>query len=264
MTLRRRLVIAAVGAVAAAPVVAALAGSLQSPGDGTFTGLGWVVRPPTLDAFRAALTTVPLTRWLLTTALVCAVAVPVATLTASWAGAAAVLGDHTTRRLVVAASAAAMLVPPSALWVPRVVAATRLGLAGNPMVLAAPALAATTPILVLLCASATARIPSSVLDAARVEGAGALRIWWRVVVPLTGRTLTAVAVLALVAHWGDLVEPLLLLGDQERLTVAVGLTQLRTTEVPQYPIVLAACVLAAAPPLVLFALGQRALLGARR
>lgn len=254
----------AVAALAAVPLAAAVLGAFQTPGDGTFTGLSWLGRRPSLDGFRVALSTVPLTSWVATSVAVCIIAVPVAVVTASWAGTAAVLGGPTTRLLVIVASGLAMLVPPSALWVPRVVAATRLGFADQPLALATPALAATTPVVVFLCAAATGRIRRSVLDAARVEGAGAFGVWWRVVVPLTRRTLMAVAVLVLVAQWGDLIEPLLLLGDQDRLTVAVGLTQLRTTEVPQYPIVLAACVLTALPPLAVFAVGQRALLGGDR
>lgn len=257
----RHVVIVLVGLFAATPLVAAAVASLQPPGEGTLSGLGWLWRTPSLDAFRVVLRSSSIGRWMLSSALVCLFAVPVATVTASLAGTAAVCARGRGRALVIGASVLALLVPPMALWTPRVVAATRLGLADEPLVLAAPALAATTPVAVLLCALATARIPASLLDAAVVEGHGPLELWWKVIVPLTRRTLMAVAVLVMISHWGDVVEPLLLLGHQDQLTVAVGIAQFRTTEVPQYPVMLAASVLAAAPPLVIFLLGQHRLLG---
>lgn len=246
----------------ALPAALVVVGATRPPGTSVLSGTNWLRAPARLDALRIASAQIDLPTLLRNSLLVTLLAVPVTVLLASWAGTALALTGPQARRTLVAVAVLALVTPTSVLWVPRVVIARRLGLADRLPVLAAPALMATSATFVILLALATARLPRSLVDAARIEGMGPLRTWWRVVVPLTRGPLVTVAVLAFVARWADLVEPQLLLASPERRTLPLGLAVLRTDEVSQAPIALAAAVVATIPPVVVFALGARWLLGA--
>ena len=57
-------------------------------------------------------------------------------------------------------------------------------------------------------------IPKDFDEAARVDGAGALRIWWSIIVPLSGPVLATMAILAFIHHWNDFLRPLVFLQEQ--------------------------------------------------
>ena len=126
--------------------------------------------------------------------------------------------------------------------------------------LIAPALVGTSPLLVLLCYWSARGIPRDLIDAARLAGLGPLRVWWQVVLPLTRRTALAVAALAFVAHWGNFIEPLLYLFDTAKATLPIGLSSLRQLGPTDAPVLLAGAVVATLPPVLAFALAQRAIL----
>jgi multiple sugar transport system permease protein len=67
-----------------------------------------------------------------------------------------------------------------------------------------------------------------------------------------------VAVLAFVAHWSNFVDPLLYLTDTDKYTVPLGLRSLQTLEPQNFPLLLAAAVIATLPSVVAFLLVQRA------
>lgn len=241
------------------PLVIMVVGSLGTPGlpppDG---GLDLVPDAPRWANYRDAASIVPLRTQVLNSLLVVLVAVPISVLVGSLAGFAMAVGTRAQHRLLVVATLAALFVPAAALWVPRVAMVRWAGLAGHPLSVTFTALIGTSPLFVLLFALAHRRIPSSILDAARSEGLSALRTWWSVAVPLTRPTSYAVAVLSLVAHWGNAVEPLLLLTREERQTAALGIRALSSLEPTLYPIFLAGAVIVTVPAVAAFLLTQRA------
>ncbi|MGH3356159.1 MAG: carbohydrate ABC transporter permease, partial [Nocardioidaceae bacterium] len=201
---------------------------------------------------------VPLAQQLLNSLTIVVVAVPVTVLVASGAAFAIVAGHPLVRRWLLAVSLVALMVPASALWVPRVVLYELLGLTDHTLVAAVPALMATTPFFVLLLALAYSRIPRSLFEAAAVEGLSPLRTWRTVVLPVTWPATCAVGVLAYVFHWSNLVEPLLLIAQEERWPVSLGLRTLASFEPTFYPLLLAASVIVTLPAVAAFVLVQRA------
>lgn len=214
-----------------------------------------------LTNYETALDLLPLGRQILNSLLVIAVAVPVTVLVAAGAGFAVVAASGRLRAWLVGITIAVALLPPMVLWVPRVVMLRLIGLGGETLAVAITAFAATSPLFVLLFALAFRRIPPSTLEAARCEGLSSGQVFWRAALPQVGGTTFAVAVLALVAHWGNSVEPTLLLTRPETQTAAIGIRSLSALEPTLYPIFLAASVLVTLPPVVAFILAQRGLFG---
>jgi multiple sugar transport system permease protein len=243
-----------------APVAFMVLGSLQSPGGAP--GRGVPVVPEGVAAYRELAARVPLGHLLKNSAVVTFVAVPVTVLLASWAGfAIGQLGER-ARRAALAFAVVLLLLPVPVVWVPRFAAYVRLGVLDTYVPLVAPALAATTPFTVLLAYRAFRRVPRELFEAARLEGAGALTTWWRVGLPLTASTTTAVAAIAFAFHWGNYLDALLYVQTPAYRTLPLGVGELAGLDPGDFPILLAGAVVLTLPPLVALALVQRRLLGA--
>lgn len=244
-----------------APLALVLAGSLRRVGLPPPGGLELLPASPGLTAYRALGDTVPLGRLLGNSLVVVAVAVPVATLVASWAGfALAQLG----RRWLVVAVFALLLVPLPMLWVPRFFLFLELGVLGTLVPLIAPALAATTPFTVLLAYRAFRRVPPELWDAARLEGASAFTTWRRVGLPLVTATTTAIAAVAFVFHWGNYLDALLYAQSEATRTLPLGLGELATLDSTDQSVLFAGTVVLALPAVLALLAVQRPLLGTPR
>lgn len=253
------LAAATVTVVFTAPLALMVVGSLRQPGLPPPDGFDLWPASPRWENYVDVGGVVPLVRQMLNSLLVAAVAVPVTVLVASWAAFTIVTAGRQVRHVLLAVSVVALMVPPSALWVPRVVLFESLGLTDHVLSPAATALMATTPFFVLLLALAAGRIPRSLFDAAAVEGLSTYRTWRQVALPMTMPATCAVAVLAFLFHWSNLVEPLLLVAAEDEWPVSLGLRTLASFEPTFYPLLLAAAVAVTLPALVAFVLVQRAL-----
>jgi ABC-type glycerol-3-phosphate transport system permease component len=103
-------------------------------------------------------------------------------------------------------------------------------------------------------------IPQDLMDAATMDGAGFLRIFWEIFVPLGMPALATVAVFNFLGSWNDLFGPLIFLNSQDQMTVTLGLTYLRGragTGGGRWGIIMAGSLLGVIPMLVLYAMGQK-------
>ncbi len=104
-------------------------------------------------------------------------------------------------------------------------------------------------------------LPRELFEAARVDGAGYIRMWRSVALPLTVPALIVVFIFELKASWTDLVKPLIFLRDAELFTLPRGLLAIvasaSITGEGHFELLMAAAVLTTLPMVVLFFIGQR-------
>lgn len=246
-------------AAAAVPVALVVAGSLRPPG-ALLGGVELLPRQVSGASYERLDDVLPLGRLLRNSLVVVAVAVPVTVLVASWAGFALVQLPPRRRRWLVGLTTALLLVPLPLLWVPRFALYLRLGVLDTLVPLVAPALAATTPFTVLLAYRAFSRLPPSLWEVARLEGASPLTTWWRVGLPLVRPTTTAVAVLAFVLHWGSYLDALLYARSDRSRTLPLGVGELATVDRVDQGVLLAASVVLVVPALLALVVVARPLL----
>jgi multiple sugar transport system permease protein len=96
------------------------------------------------------------------------------------------------------------------------------------------------------------RIPPELYELARLEGAGAWTVWWRVARPLIGPPTAAVTVLAFALYWGDFTAPVLYIFRPDLYTLPVGLQLVRQMGSTNIPLQMAGSVLMILPVVVLF------------
>lgn len=100
-------------------------------------------------------------------------------------------------------------------------------------------------------------IPWDLQEAATVDGAGPLRIYWHVVLPLVRPALSIVAIFQFLAIWKEFFLPLLLIQDPNRMTVGVGLLNFVGEYSTEWQLLLAGIVIVSIPTIVGFMLVAR-------
>lgn len=243
-----------------APLAFLVSGSLRRIGAPPPEGVELIPRDPSFDAFGRIGDFIPVGTMLRNSLLVLLVAVPVTVVIASWAGFALAQLDDRWRRIGLGVTLAALMVPLPMLWIPRFVIYRELGVLDTLVPLVLPALAATTPFTVLLAYRSFRRVAPELWDAARLEGASALSVWWRIGLPLTQSTTAAVAAITAAFHWGNYIDALLYTSGGATRTLARGVPELGVVDATELPILLAGALLLVLPPLLAVTLLQRRLL----
>jgi multiple sugar transport system permease protein len=104
-------------------------------------------------------------------------------------------------------------------------------------------------------------IPRSLIEAARIDGAGELRIFLSVVLPLLRPILITLAVFTFLGTWNDFLWPLIVLTDDRLYTLPVALANLLGEHAPDTELMMAGAVLTVLPVMVLFLVLQRYYIG---
>lgn len=150
----------------------------------------------------------------------------------------------------------ALMIPQQVTVIPTFILIRTLGLLDTHEAIYLPALINVFGIFLLRQFFLT--IPRDLEDAAKIDGAGHLRILRNVVVPLAGPALSALAIFISLAAWNEFFWPNIFLTSPEKLTVPVGLVMLSGRFGSGSPVViLAALSMIVVPVLVLFVFAQR-------
>ena len=172
--------------------------------------------------------------------------------TASWAGFAMAQMPAGARRWLVGLAIVLLMIPSTAVWLPRYVLFTSIGIIDTYLALFAPAIMGTKSLFVLMFYWTFRRVPLEIFESARLDGANALTIWRRIALPAALPTTLAVLLLAFTHYWSDFVDPLLFLKSEERYTLAIGLRMLQQMDITNWSLLLAAVVVMIAPVLVVY------------
>jgi ABC-type glycerol-3-phosphate transport system permease component len=106
-------------------------------------------------------------------------------------------------------------------------------------------------------------IPRELDDAAHIDGAGHLRVWWSVIAPLSLPAFAAATIVSFLSHWNDFFHPLIYLNTLHKFTLSIGITAFKTGTAggalyePRDQLLMAATVMMAAPIIVVFFVAER-------
>lgn len=100
-------------------------------------------------------------------------------------------------------------------------------------------------------------MPDELEEAARLDGANPFQVFWRIMLPLARPTISVLAITSTLWSWNELLWPLVVSTYSERMPLSAGLATLISDRTTDYPVVMAASLLAMAPVLVLFVVLQR-------
>ncbi len=152
---------------------------------------------------------------------------------------------------------AGIAVPVQVTLQPLVVMLRHLGIGGTLFALLPPYLAFGMPFQVFVLRGFFRLIPDELLEAARVDGAGEWRVFWRIIIPLSRPALATLAIIDTLTTWNEFLIALVLINDENWRTVPVGLLQFQGQFSSQYTLLMAGVLLSILPVLAVFLLLQR-------
>lgn len=103
-------------------------------------------------------------------------------------------------------------------------------------------------------------LPDSIIEAARIDGAGDIRILYSIVYPMCKSILTTVGIMVFIGGWNDLNGPLLYLQSSSKYTLSIGLTMFQGSEIPEWTLLMAASAVCTVPLIVIFFFCQKSFL----
>ncbi len=103
-------------------------------------------------------------------------------------------------------------------------------------------------------------LPTELLEAARIDGCGEIRTFWKVVLPLCTPAIGALAIITFVQHWNDYLWPLIVLNNSSYYTLPVGVASLQGEFGTDFGLIFAGAALAALPMIIFFMIFQRSFL----
>ena len=231
--------------------------SLRPIGLPPLTTIEWWPQSPKWQNYLTIFEVAPFAQYTLNSVLVLLAAIPLTLLTASLAGFGMAHLPQPWRGYLVAWSIALLLIPDASVWLFRFQIFRWLGFLDSLLALILPAFMGSSALFVLLFYWNFRHIPLEIYEAARLEGATAWLLWWRLALPLSKATTVGVTVLAFVLYWSDFIGPVLYIFDPQRYTLPVGLQILKQLEDSNWPLLMAAAVLITLPVIVLFVTLQR-------
>jgi raffinose/stachyose/melibiose transport system permease protein len=155
----------------------------------------------------------------------------------------------------------AMAIPAYVALVPLVATLRDAGLLDSRSGVVLPTVAFNLPVSVLIMRAFFTTVPRDLLEAARVDGASELRTFLSVMVPLARPALFTTAIINTIWVWNDFLFPLVLLNSPEKKTLPLGLTDYVGEHVTNYPVLLAAILLASLGSFVVYTIFQRQVVG---
>jgi multiple sugar transport system permease protein len=218
------------------------------------TGSPWLVRHPTLENFWYLITYPNFQTYFMNTVYV-TVAVVIVTMVIS------VLAAFSLARMGFWGSSVlatgvflTYLVPASLLFIPLFQVVGKIGLINNVwcLVLLYPTL--SVPFCTWIMIGYFSSIPRELDEAALIDGAGYLQMLWKIFIPVAMPGIIAATIFAFTVSWGSLLYPLAYLYTSNQMVLTVGIiSDLIRGDVFQWGKIMAACVIAAAPPVIIYA-----------
>ena len=149
-----------------------------------------------------------------------------------------------------------LMVPGVVTFIPLFVLTTKMGLSNTLIGMILPFLAA--PFGVFLMRQYISALPDELIQAARIDGAGELRIFASVIMPLCGPALATLGILTFLGSWNNFLWPLVVAQTEDKYTLPVALALYAVGQnATQYGLLLAGSVVVVIPVLVLFLFLQR-------
>lgn len=217
----------------------------------------WIPNPIAWENYYRAMTVVPMLLYLQNTLIVTITATLVGVLTASLAGYAFARLPFPGRDLLFGGCLASLMLPNIVTLIPEFLVFKQIGWINTFLPLIVPWSLGGSAFAVFLFRQYALTIPMDLDEAARVDGAGAFRIWWSILLPLARPVLATLAILSVIHHWNDFLRPVVYLQSPQVRTLAIGLGRFKSENFTAWNLMMAAATAMLLPILVLFFTAQR-------
>jgi len=214
-----------------------------------------VVDDPTLNAYRTLLDAIPMWRIIINSLGIAIASTVLQLVTGSMAAYGFARLHFPLKNVVFGFYLATLMVPLQVLVVPLFIEMKTFNLQDTYFALLAPTIASAFGVFLLR--QAVTAVPMELDEAATIDGAGHLRIFTTIVLPLIRPALATVAVFAFMGSWNSFLWPLVVIRSPEFMTLPLGLSTLQGQFTTQWDVVMAGSVVSIVPIAIVYLLAQR-------
>jgi multiple sugar transport system permease protein len=214
-----------------------------------------LVTNPTFDNFVQAWTKSHLDQYFMNSVIATLGAVLLLTVVSSLAGFALAALRFPYRRFLFVVILSSLMIPVQVVLVPYMKTMVALSLINTHVGLILSYTAFFLPFSVYMMTSFYSGLPRELIEAARIDGAKLIQVWWHVMVPMGMPALVTLAIINTLNCWNDILIALLTM--QKNRTLMVGISALKGQYSDQIPLFTAGIVIAAAPIVILYIIFQR-------
>ncbi|WP_425501870.1 carbohydrate ABC transporter permease [Saccharibacillus deserti] len=212
-----------------------------------------------LDNFAQVLNTIPILRFIMNSFVVSSAITIGCLITSCMAAYAFAFLRFPGKRIIFALFLSTMMIPWEVAIIPNYLTIRSWGWLDSYAGLTIPFLA--TAFGVFLMRQFFLQLPKELMEAARIDGCGHIRIFLRLAIPLSMPGLATLGVYSFLNHWNMYLWPLLVTSSENMRTVQIGVSMLQFSEMTAWNLVMAGLVLVLLPSLVMLALGLGRLVG---
>ena len=209
----------------------------------------------TVEGYRSAFEKAPIGDWLVNSIVITAVITFAVILTSTLIGYVFAKYEFKFKRSLFLLMLATMMVPPQVTMIPRYLMIQKMHLFNTRWALIVPGL--VSAFAIYLARQFITDVPDSLCEAAKMDGAGPLRIYWSVILPNIKPAIGSIGIFTAMANWNDYLDPLLMLNDIDKMTLPLGLVMFDSQRSVDLAATMAAAAMIMMPMILIFVLFQR-------
>jgi multiple sugar transport system permease protein len=210
---------------------------------------------PTLDGYRKVLLEVPFLRWFINSLATSAIITVFAVFSSALAGYVFAKFRFRGKNFLFLTMLATMMVPFQVVMIPSYIIISKLGLINDLTAIVLPYLVSVFGIF--LARQFIEGVPVDLIEAARIDGASEFRTFWSMIIPQIKPALSALSIFTFMAAWNNYLWPLIVLNDEEKMTIPLAIVFFNGQNVVNYNVVMSAAVLIMIPVVVVFLIFQK-------
>ena len=209
----------------------------------------------TLERYRSAFERAPVAGWFANSMFITICVTAAVILTSTLIGYVFAKYEFRGKKLLFVLLLATMMVPPQVTMIPRYLMIQKMHLFNTRWALIVPGLVSAFSIY--LARQFIGDIPDSLCEAAKIDGAGPIRIYWHVILPNIKPAIGSIGIFTAMMHWNDYLNPLLMLNDMEKMTLPLGLVIFDSQRTSDLSATMAAASMIMIPMIVIFLVFQK-------
>lgn len=194
-------------------------------------------------------------RWLMNTVFMAVVSMILTCITSAMAGYALAKKRFVGRTILFSLIVCAMALPKQVILIPLLREMSALNLYNTIWAVIFPIVG--WPFGVFLMKQFSEGIPGEMLEAARIDGAGEIKTFLQIVVPMVKPGIGALAIFTFINSWNDYFMQLIMLSSTNTLTISLGIAKLQAENSTDFGLIMAGATLAAVPIIIVFLIFQK-------
>lgn len=160
------------------------------------------------------------------------------------------------RNTIFAIVLATMMLPGQVTLIPLYLVYKKMGFLGTWLPLILPTFFGSA-FFIFLLRQFFLTLPKELEDAAKIDGAGYIKIYWRIMIPQITPALITVAIFTFMNSWNDFMGPLIYINKVNNMPLALGLQLFKSQHNAEYALMMAAAAVMTIPPVLVFLFLQR-------